>query len=294
MTESSANISPTNFIIRVGVEDDRSKIEDFAFRLAEDPISSANKWMKVIKESNVHPLLAEIDGKVVGKVQVRMVDNVGWLESARVSPEYRQRGIAIGLLNTALDWIKDRGVEYIRAAVDSDNLKIRQLLEKNKFTSHNLLINPTAYIDEKDTSPQYIARFTALLDNSVFPKFKDITDQYFSGNIMVDGQYIPFTRELFDKLIVERRILTNGSAGSFLIISKHKMDEQLNTFVFAESQEMYRELGMVSKALAAQELAALLECHATAKRMAVKGLIEAGLGWDHPHTLIIYQRNNTY
>ncbi|MHA2278923.1 MAG: GNAT family N-acetyltransferase [Candidatus Kariarchaeaceae archaeon] len=293
MSDSSVNFPASDFIIRVGAEEDRSKIEDFALRLAEDPISSADKWIKIINQNNVHPLIAELDGKVVGKVQVRIIDTVGWLESARVSPGYRKKGIAVSLLNTALDWIKDRGVTHIRAAVDSDNLKIRQLLEKHYFTSHVLLINPTAYIDEKDTSPQYIAKFSSLLDNTVFSKFNDTIEKYFSGSIMVDGQYIPFTHELFDKLIKERRILTNGN-GSFVIISKHKMDEQLNTFVFAESQEQYRELGMVSKALAAQELASLLECHAPAKRMAVQGLIEAGLGWDHPHTLIIYQRNNIH
>lgn len=292
MTESSEKIPSTDFIIRVGSLEDKSKIEDFASMLSEDPVSSANKWIKIINQENVHPLLAEMDNKVVGKVQVRIIEDVGWLESARVAPEYRKKGVGVSLLDTAMNWIKDRGVKYVRAAVDSDNMKIRLLLEKNNFTGHFVLINPHCHINENDNSPEHISRFSTLLDNSVFSEYENIIQEYFSGNVLVDGQYIPFTQKLFDKLIKEKRILTNGSLNSFLMISKHKLEDELSVFVFAETQEMYKELGLVSKALAAQELAKFVECYAPAKRIAVQGLIEAGLGWNQPHTLIIYQRNN--
>lgn len=294
MTEYPQEFHSTDFKIRVGSVNDKSKIEDFALRLSEDPISSANKWIKIISQKNVHPLLAEKDERVIGKVQVRIVEDVGWLESARVAPEFRKKGVGVSLLNSAMDWIKNSGVKYIRASVDSDNMKIRLLLEKNNFTGHSVLINPHCHINDDDKSAQFLSRFSTLLDNSVFPEFEKIINDSFTGNVMVDGQYIPFTQKLFDTLIQEKRILTNGSSTTFLIISKHKLDEELNTFVYAESQEMYKELGLASKALAAQESAGFVECLAPTKRIAVQGLIEAGLGWTQPHTLIIYQRAKNF
>ncbi len=291
MIESSDEEILNEIVIRAGTEADKFRIEEFAKRLSEDPFLSSEKWLKIIEFDHIYPLIALSGEKIVGKVQARIFENVGWLESARVARKYRKQGIGVSLLNTALEWLKQRGVKVIRAAVDSDNLNIRLLLEKNSFSGDFVVINPSSQIEDADTSPETLSRFSTLLDNSFYPEFEDKIKKNFSGNVLVDGHYIPFTFDLFNKLIKERRILRNGKLGAFIIVSKNKLQEELTTFVCADSEEMYMNLGLASKALASQELASFVVCHAPAKRIAVKGLVQAGLGWNQPHTLIVYQRN---
>ncbi|OLS22583.1 MAG: hypothetical protein HeimC2_29090 [Candidatus Heimdallarchaeota archaeon LC_2] len=291
MTESSEKEILNEIVIRAGTEADKLKIEDFAKSLSQDPFLFSEKWLKIIRVDNVLPLIALSGDKIVGMVHAKIFENVGWLEAARVGSKYRNQGIAVSLLNKAMEWLKERHVKVIRAAVDSDNLNIRLLLEKNSFSGDFVVINPSSEVDSTDTSPENLSRYSTLLDNSVFPEFEDKIKHNFSGNVFVDGQYVPFTFNLFNKLIEERRILRNGKLGAFIIISKHKLQEELTTFVCADTQEMYKNLGLASKALASQELASFVVCHAPAKRNAVQGLVQAGLGWNQPHTLIIYQRH---
>ncbi|MHA2033394.1 MAG: GNAT family N-acetyltransferase, partial [Candidatus Kariarchaeaceae archaeon] len=192
-------INPLGSIdIRIGTVDDGPAMLKFAVTLSEDGDVSMEKWLKIIQEANVHPLVAVFDDEIVGKVQARIVGDIGHIESARVTPKFQKMGLARALIDSAIDWLITQDVNSIRSIVDSDNLPARLILERNNFIAQFLAINPSARVLEEDASPKYTSDFTIILDNSFFDEFEPHVNNHFVGNIMVDGQFVPFTQQLFD------------------------------------------------------------------------------------------------
>lgn len=277
--------------IRIGNSNDHELIANFALTLSENPESSKDKWLKIISQDNVYPLIAEINGVVIGKIQARIIDNIGWLEKAKVTPSYRKMGIAQRLIDAALEWIINQNIKTIRTEVDSDNLSARLILEKYNFSANFLAINPSVHVLPSDATPDNLASFTDVVDPDLFSVVDKMIRRHFLGNIMIDGRYLPFDQNIFANLIEERRICLNRTKTGIIIKSTHNLPEEYHAFCLAESEKDYQEIGKAVRAFAAQELAGFSICHAPSKRLSVQGLIAAGYGWNQPHTLIIYQRN---
>jgi len=279
-----------DILIRIGTEEDRDKIEEFATRFSENPKTATEQWLNIIKNPKVLPLVAEYRDMIVGKIQARISEPYSWLESAKVSPKYRHRGIGRTLFEEALEWLENQDVKYIRALVDADNLTTRNMLEKKGFQGNFLSISPSRWIHDGDSSPRDLTKFSNLLDETAYDKYAELIKKSLSGNIMVDGNYVQFTSELFEQLISERRIMINGKKDSFLVFSTHKMPDEMHVFVHGDTFESYLDLGRAAIGLANQEVASFIICHAPCNRTAVDGLVSAGLGWEQPHSNIIYQK----
>ncbi len=277
--------------IRVGTQEDGPGVSEFAISLAEDGEVSKEKWLKVIKQTNVYPLLADLDGKIIGKVQGRIVGDIGYLEAARVSPNFRQRGIATSLINSAMDWLITQNVKSIRALADSDNLPARSFLEGNNFNGKFLAINPSARITKADTSPELTGQFIPILDNEFYQEFIPKVNKLFAGNIMIDGRFVPFSQELFDQLIEEKRLITDNNHDTLIVKSNHNLPGEFHGCIISNSLEGYKNGGLAVRGYAAQEMASLGICFGPSKRKTVEGFVMAGFGWSQPHSLIIYQRD---
>ncbi|MHA2501492.1 MAG: GNAT family N-acetyltransferase [Candidatus Kariarchaeaceae archaeon] len=280
-------IGPVNF--REGTEEDREGIAAFALALAEDPISSRDKWLQLMNNDMIYPLLAIHKQNIVGKIQARILDNVGWLEKARVRLDFRKMGIANSLVEKAMDWLVDQGVSEIKTLVDSDNVAARKIAERNGFTPLFLSINPNTETSEEDASPQSTEDLAPVLDESLYSHYSSMTKSI-TGNIMINGQYTVMTQSLFDQLIESRRIYTDYDKTLLFILSKHQLPSEVHGFVITRTAENYRQAGMALRGFAARELATLAICHAPSTREAVVGLAQAGFGWNQPHCLIIYRK----
>ena len=74
-----------------------------------------------------HCLVAECDGKVVGAVWVRIMDDYGHIDSQTPSlaislyPEYRGQGIGTDLLRRMLDLLRQKGYRQVSLSVQKAN-----------------------------------------------------------------------------------------------------------------------------------------------------------------------------
>ncbi len=92
-------------------------------------------------------IVAELDGRVVGKAVldwVRNVDGPPWLWLFSVAPEFRSRGIGTSMLRFAEARAQDRGHTAIEMCVDDDNPRARDLYLRNGYAT----VGP--YLDEYD------------------------------------------------------------------------------------------------------------------------------------------------
>ncbi len=59
-----------------------------------------------------HPLVAEVDGRVVGCAQGVLNGDAGWLGNIIVLPSFRGRGVGTALTQALMDWFRSRGCAH--------------------------------------------------------------------------------------------------------------------------------------------------------------------------------------
>ena len=78
-----------------------------------------------------HCLVAEVDGKVVGAVWVRVMDDYGHIDNSTPSlaislyKDYRNRGIGTQLLQRMLDLQREKGYRQVSLSVQKANYALR-------------------------------------------------------------------------------------------------------------------------------------------------------------------------
>ena len=78
-----------------------------------------------------HCLVAEVDGKVVGAVWVRVMDDYGHIDNATPSlaislyRDFRNRGIGTELLRRMLDRLREKGYAHVSLSVQKANYALR-------------------------------------------------------------------------------------------------------------------------------------------------------------------------
>ena len=87
-------------------------------------------WKRKIAYSDIYPrpaLVAEVDGKVVGFIlgyvsgfEFGIPDNVGWIDTIGVDPDYQRKGIAKELLTQFVSNLKKSGKEITPEAETSE------------------------------------------------------------------------------------------------------------------------------------------------------------------------------
>ena len=91
------------------------------------------------KRADDRCLVAEADGKVVGAVWTRIMDDYGHIDNRTPSlaislyKEYRCQGIGTALLNRMLEALRQDGYERVSLSVQKDNYAIL-MYEKSGFT----------------------------------------------------------------------------------------------------------------------------------------------------------------
>lgn len=118
--------SPITPVIRKMLPSDLDRIVEIDIRVLEKP--RPEYWeMKldlVKRRSEISALVAEIEGRVVGFIiggasrwEYGVPENIGWIDTIGVDPDYQRKGIAKILFNEMTNSLKKMGIDTITTFV---------------------------------------------------------------------------------------------------------------------------------------------------------------------------------
>jgi RimJ/RimL family protein N-acetyltransferase len=138
----------TRVIIRPMVKEDREKLLDFFRRLEEKDLSFLRNdvrdpaviddWVSHIDYQRVYPLLAEVEGRIVGDATLHM-RKVGWkrhLGNVRVvvARDFQGRGLGTLLINEIVDLAGEFGLEKLVAEIHLQSQAALAVFKKAGFS----------------------------------------------------------------------------------------------------------------------------------------------------------------
>lgn len=108
-------------------------------------------WVtKIIKEAETRPpdasLVSEIDGKVIGFIlgevsgwKFKVPNNVGWIDTIGIDPDYQNRGIAKVLANAVITNLKSYGADTIYTLVNWNDWDLLQFFHAMGFSRGDMI-----------------------------------------------------------------------------------------------------------------------------------------------------------
>jgi ribosomal protein S18 acetylase RimI-like enzyme len=108
-------------------------------------------WVtKIVKEAVTRPpdasLVSEIDGKVVGFIlgevsgwEFKVPNNIGWIDTIGIDPDYQNRGIAKVLANALITNLKNYKVDTIYTLVNWNDWDLLQFFHAMGFSRGDMI-----------------------------------------------------------------------------------------------------------------------------------------------------------
>lgn len=116
--------------------------------------------------------VAEANGEIVGQIFVQLSSSrsrrkgkstIGYLQSFRIKPLFRNRGIGTRLIQQAEEILKERGFQRAVIAVAQDNLDARRLYERQGYSVFTQDPGEWSYIDDQGLL-QYVSEPAYLME----------------------------------------------------------------------------------------------------------------------------------
>jgi GNAT superfamily N-acetyltransferase len=288
------NLSSKNFHVRHienSIDDDviSKFINSSASRLDRElsyTLTSSNP------SKNIHNFIAELNQEVIGVLTGQFINReYGWLNAARIMKEHQGKGIFNRLRTEAENWLIQSGITHIRTSITSDNLTIRNIFERKGYKPICFSIEPNTYLDLEKEDTSAANDLALVVNEELYNSFKQKL-RPLGGNVMIDNFYVPMNKELWDKLLQEKRIYTNYEEDTFLILSEY-LPTVLTGFVVGEGRDQYTQGAKTLKSFAVLKMIPEVVIHAPSIREAVKGVTNAGFSWTHPYSLLTYEKSIT-
>lgn len=136
----------TTLLIRRYHEDDLAfiyEIEELCFSPDEQYTA---RHLEMLGEFQIYSfLVAEMNNRIigytVGVIKSTKEGPMGHIVSIAVHPNYRRRGIGLGLVNELMGQLKDAGASYFRLEVKKTNKVARNMYRKLGFVESYILRN---------------------------------------------------------------------------------------------------------------------------------------------------------
>ncbi len=135
--------------VRVMTKDDLDAIVEIDTKVLGE--SRREYWtIKIVKQAESRPpdasLVAEIDDKVVGFIlgevsgwEFRVPNNIGWIDTIGIDPDYQNRGIAKVLATALINNLKRYGVDTIYTLVNWNDWDLLQFFHAMGFTRGDMI-----------------------------------------------------------------------------------------------------------------------------------------------------------
>jgi ribosomal protein S18 acetylase RimI-like enzyme len=123
-------------LLRTARQEDRRPIVDFVSTMPDGDDYIGRVWDDWLSDRDGRLVVAEVDGRVVGMAHAhKMVERQGWLQGARVHPDFRRRGLASALNTTCQAWLAAQGANWVRLATRSDNVAACRQVERLGYSA---------------------------------------------------------------------------------------------------------------------------------------------------------------
>jgi ribosomal protein S18 acetylase RimI-like enzyme len=135
--------------IRVLEKSDLDAIVDIDTKVLGE--SRRDYWVaKIIKQAESRPtdasFVSEIDGKVVGFIlgevsgwEFKVPNNIGWIDTIGIDPDYQNRGIAKVLASSVVTNLKKYGVDTIYTLVNWNDWDLLQFFHAMGFSRGDMI-----------------------------------------------------------------------------------------------------------------------------------------------------------
>ncbi len=135
--------------MRQMVKDDLDYIVEIDTKVLGE--SRKEYWVtKIIKQAETRPpdasLVAEIDGKVAGFIlgevsgwEFKVPNNIGWIDTIGIDPDYQNRGIAKVLANGLVENLRKYGVDTIYTLVNWNDWDLLQFFHAMGFKRGDMI-----------------------------------------------------------------------------------------------------------------------------------------------------------
>jgi ribosomal protein S18 acetylase RimI-like enzyme len=148
-----AGIKMSNFFDKLTVrqlkKDDLDYIVDIDTKVLGE--TRRDYWVtKIVKQAETRPpdasLVSEIDGKVVGFIlgeasgwEFKVPNNIGWIDTIGIDPDYQNRGIAKVLANALITNLKRYDVDTIYTLVNWNDWDLLQFFHAMGFSRGDMI-----------------------------------------------------------------------------------------------------------------------------------------------------------
>jgi ribosomal protein S18 acetylase RimI-like enzyme len=143
----------SNFFDKLSVRQLIKDDLDFIVEIDTKVLGEARRdyWVtKIIKQAETRPpdasLVSEIDGKVVGFIlgevsgwEFKVPNNIGWIDTIGIDPDYQNRGIAKVLANALVANLKSYGVDTIYTLVNWNDWDLLQFFHAMGFSRGDMI-----------------------------------------------------------------------------------------------------------------------------------------------------------
>jgi ribosomal protein S18 acetylase RimI-like enzyme len=143
----------SNFFDKLSVRQLQKEDLDFIVEIDTKVLGETRRdyWTtKIVKQSETRPpdasLVAEIDGKVVGFIlgevsgwEFKVPNNIGWIDTIGIDPDYQNRGIAKVLANAVIKNLQHYSVDTIYTLVNWNDWDLLQFFHAMGFSRGDMI-----------------------------------------------------------------------------------------------------------------------------------------------------------
>ena len=99
-----------------------------------------NKISKELKQPSTNILLMEYENNIIGSIFATHDGRKGWINRLAIIPKFRNKGLAIKLINKAENILIQQGIEIIACLIENWNKKSMKLFQKTGYKKHTDII----------------------------------------------------------------------------------------------------------------------------------------------------------
>lgn len=116
----------------------------------------AQRLPRWLEDPNSHVIVCcnEADEPVAVSHAVMLSATEGWLEGARVHPDYKRQGMGNAMNDAGVAWARERGAKVVRLAIETDNVAARRQVtalgyrRTSSWVYANFLLDDNLVVDD--------------------------------------------------------------------------------------------------------------------------------------------------